>query len=69
MLEGLVGWLFILVLLTSLTSGGSRSEEPASPTVVVNAAPPAPRTNSGVGTVIGFLAALWLIAYALSHAA
>jgi len=66
----LVGWLFIIMLLALVAGGsGGRSEEQAGPTVVVNAAPQTPRSTGNAANVIGFLAALWLVAYVLTQVA
>jgi hypothetical protein len=62
----LVGWLF-LILLLAMVSGG-RNEETANPTVVVNAGVPE-RNRSGAGSVIVFLAMMWLVAYMFTNLA
>ncbi len=59
---GLIGWLFIIMLLVSVSGRGS---EAPNPSVVVMAAQPASRTGSGA---IVFLALLWLIAYLMTQA-
>jgi len=63
-MEGLIGWLFIMILL-ALVSAGGRSGEAPNPSVVVVAAPTAARSGNGA---IVFLALLWLLAYLLTQA-
>jgi hypothetical protein len=63
-MEGLIGWLFIMILLT-LVSAGGRSDEAPNPSVVVVAAPTTARSGNGA---IVFLVLLWLLAYLLAQA-
>jgi len=63
-MNGLLGWLFIIMLLLLVSASGRGSEAP-NPSVVVMAAQPASRGGNGA---IVFLVLLWLLAYLLAQA-